>query len=403
VQPYGHAMPTPNLQRLAEEGVLFRRAFTSAPTCSPSRAALLTGKYAHEVGMLGLAHRGFTLNDYGEHLVHVLRPAGYTSVLAGMQHVAPEPERIGYDHVLTPASRHVEHVVPEATRFLRAAPAQPFFLDVGFTETHRVYPEPGPEDDPRYCLPPAPLPDNPETRKDMAAYRASVRILDRGIGTILDTLEETGLADNTLVICTTDHGLAFPHMKCTLTDHGLGVMLIMRGPGGFTGGRVVDALVSQLDLFPTICDLAGADRPAGLRGSSLLPLISGETDQLHDELFGEVTYHAAYEPQRSVRTERYKYIRRYGDHEARVPVNCDAGPSKSFLEANGWDDQPWEREQLFDLHFDPNECNNRIDDPRLADVLADLRSRLDRWMRETNDPLRHGPVPAPAHAVVDPA
>ncbi len=91
LQPYGHSVPTPHLQRLASEGVLFRQAFSAAPTCSPSRAALLTGQYAHQNGMLGLAHRGFSLNDYSRHLVHTLGSAGYQSVLAGLQHVAANP------------------------------------------------------------------------------------------------------------------------------------------------------------------------------------------------------------------------------------------------------------------------------------------------------------------------
>src|SRR5262245_4032488 len=97
IQPYGHAVPTPNLQRLAEEGVLFRQAFCVAPTCSPSRASLLTGQSAHSSGMLGLAHRGFRLNDYGQHLIHTLRQAGYHSTLIGMQHEAADPTWIGYD------------------------------------------------------------------------------------------------------------------------------------------------------------------------------------------------------------------------------------------------------------------------------------------------------------------
>src|SRR5580658_10425869 len=90
LQPYGQSVPTPNLQQLAQEGILFRKAFSAAPTCSPSRAALLTGLNPHSSGMLGLAHRGFSLNDYGQHIVHTLKPAGYTSVLAGLQHVAKE-------------------------------------------------------------------------------------------------------------------------------------------------------------------------------------------------------------------------------------------------------------------------------------------------------------------------
>src|SRR5215467_5443313 len=100
IQPYGHAIATPHLQRLAEQGVLFRQAFSAAPTCSPSRAALLTGQAPHSSGMLGLAHRGFALHDYHQHIVHTLRAAGYTSTLIGMQHVANDPTVIGYDRIV---------------------------------------------------------------------------------------------------------------------------------------------------------------------------------------------------------------------------------------------------------------------------------------------------------------
>ena len=143
------------------------------------------------------------------------------------------PPQIGYDRILD-GERSPEKVVSRTVDFLEHAPPQPFFLDVGFFVTHREFPEPGPDEDPRYCLPPAPMPDTPENRYDMAAYKASASILDNSIGAVLDVLDENGLAENTLVICTTDHGLAFPGMKCNLTDHGIGVMLIMRGPGGFT-------------------------------------------------------------------------------------------------------------------------------------------------------------------------
>src|SRR3982751_5285119 len=99
IQPYGHAIPTPRLQRLAEQGVLFRKAFCAAPTCSPSRASLLTGHCPHNNGMLGLAHRGFSLKDYGEHILHTLRTAEYRSSLIGIQHLARDPKLIGYDEI----------------------------------------------------------------------------------------------------------------------------------------------------------------------------------------------------------------------------------------------------------------------------------------------------------------
>src|SRR5205823_5639722 len=136
--------------------------------------------------------------------IHTLRAVGYTSTLIGMQHLAKDPQRIGYDHIVAVADAQTENVAPAAAGFLSRAPQHPFFLDVGFFETHRPFPSPGPDEDPRYCLPPPALPDTPDTRQDMAAYKASARILDWGIGVVLDALEANGLVENTLIICTTD-------------------------------------------------------------------------------------------------------------------------------------------------------------------------------------------------------
>src|SRR6059058_2532903 len=197
----------------------------------------------------------------------------------------------------------------------------------------------------------------------MGAFKASAWDLDQGVGAVLEALEANGLAGNTLVICTTDHGIAFPRMKGNLTDHGIGVMLIMRGPGGFTGGKVSDSLVSHIDLFPTICDLLNIDRPGWLQGNSILPLIRGETEHIHDAIFAEVTYHAAYEPQRAVRTQRWKYIRRFAERQRPVLANVDDSDSKDVWLAHGWGDDVLAPEQLYDLIFDPNEVDNRVADP----------------------------------------
>lgn len=403
LQPYGHSVPTPNLQRLASEGVLFRKAFSAAPTCSPSRAALLTGQCPHQNGMLGLAHRGFSLNDYSKHMLHTFRKAGYRSVLAGLQHIAVDPERIGYDTLLRPKDTHVASVAPAAVRFLDGKPSQPFFLDVGFFETHREYPEPTPADDPRYLQPPAPLPDTPATRRDMAGYRASARILDGGVGMVLDALERNGLAANTLVISTTDHGIAFPRMKCNLTDAGWGVSLIMRGPGLFSGGKVCDAMVSHLDVFPTLCELLGIDKPSWLEGRSILPVLRGEKKEVNDEVFAEVSYHASYEPVRAVRTHRYKYIRRYGQKTTPILPNCDDSPSKSLWLEYGWKQHELPHEELYDLVFDPAEQNNLAGSANTAASLREMQGRLDRWMKRTDDPLLTGAVAAPPGAKVNPA
>lgn len=398
LQPYGHAVPAPNLQRLASGGVLFRSAFNAAPTCSPSRASLLTGQCPHSNGMLGLAHRGFSLVDYKRHIAHTLRAAGYYSELIGLQHIAHDPAIIGYDKVQVFGGNHVEQVAPAAAAFLKGAPKTPFFIDVGFQETHREFRKPGPKEDPRFCLPPAPLPDTPETRADIAAFKATARALDDGIGVVLDALEASGLAGNTLVISTTDHGIAFPDMKCNLFDHGMGVSLIMRGPGAFSGGKVCDAMVSHIDLYPTICDMLDVERPKWLQGKSMMPLVSAGVKEINEEIFAEVNYHAAYEPKRAVRTKRWKYIRHYDGRKHPNLPNCDDGPSKSLWLANGWREQRVDAEQLYDLMFDPNETHNIAADPANAKVLAEMRGRLDRWMHATDDPLLKGQVKAPKGA-----
>ena len=403
-QPYGYQVPTPNIQRLADQGLLFRQAFSAAPTCSPSRAALLTGRWPHSNGMLGLAHRGFSLADPRQHMLHTLRDAGYWTAMVGEQHVSADPAELGYDVVADSESTRAHDVGPAAAALLRDRPPRPFFLSVGFFETHRDYFEPTSVRDALYSLPPANLPDTPVTRRDIAAFKASARVLDHGVGKVLSALDEADLADDTLVILTTDHGMPFPGAKSTLGDGGIGVLLIMRGPNGFHGGKVNDALVSQIDVFPTLCELAGIPRPPHLQGRSLLPLVRRETEEINDAIFAEVTYHAAYDPQRAIRTRRFKYVRRFGDRDLPVLPNIDDSPSKDLLLLHGLAERPRAREELYDLVFDPGEATNLVGDPDHADVHAELSGRLEAWMRETEDPLLDGDVPAPPGAELnDPA
>jgi arylsulfatase A-like enzyme len=350
--------------------------------------------------MLGLAHRGWSLNDYREHIVHPLRSARYSSVLIGEQHISEDPAVIGYDEMIEVDSHHAQDVAPITIEALQTA-SEPFFFSVGFFETHRQFRAPTSVRDSLYSLPPANLPDTPATRRDMAAFKASARSLDQGIGAVLNGLHDLDLTERTLIICTTDHGLAFPNAKATLYDRGTGVMLLMRGPGGFTGGKVYDAMVSHLDIYPTLCDIAGAERPDFLQGTSLLPLVTDQTDRIHDEIFTEVTFHAAYEPTRAIRTERWKYIRRFDDNRHPVLSNADDSASKEILVEAGWADQIVDTEQLYDLILDPNEVRNLAEEPGHAKVVEELRERLTSWMRETEDPLLDGPVPVPPGAVVN--
>ena len=418
IQPYGYAVPTPNLQRFAEGGMVFRKCFCGAPTCSASRAALLTGQCSHSAGQNGLVNRGFVMGDvapsdgpltvqgpsegaggYGHHMVQTLKPAGYYTALSGTQHIVRPRDvaMIGYDEVL----QIDNHPSPNeaAIEFLKRPHDRPFFLSVGFGQTHRAFPEP--EVDERYVRPPEPLPDTDQTRYDWAAFCTAAADLDRRMGSVFDTLDERGLADSTLVVCTTDHGVAFPRMKCNLYDSGIGVMLMMRGPGGFTGGKVTDAIVSHVDVFPTICDVAGIETPEWLEGVSLVPLADDPAAAVREEVFSEVTYHGVYEPMRCIRTNEFKYIRRFGDRKTVPLPNCDDSPSKTLWMEHGWANIPIDDEQLYNIIFDPNEQNNLVDCPAMKPVMDDLRARLEQWMRGTSDPLLDGPVPAPKGAQVN--
>lgn len=400
---YGAPVPTPNLERLARRGMLFNQAFSAAPTCSPSRAALLTGQLPHNAGMLGLAHRGFRLTDPARHLASFLRRLGYRTATTGVEHVSTRDQvgSLGFTDQLRPSGR-ADEIATAAVGFLDAhrqqRPDQPFFLSVGFTETHTVTSgsylfgyRPG-----TGLVAPAPtMPSTPGTRADMGSFAAAAEAADGAIGAVLDAVERAGWVDNTLVICTTDHGIPLPRMKCTLTDAGTGVLLVLAGPGGFTGGKVSDSLVSHLDVYPTIADLVGQPHPAWLQGVSLLPLAANPSTRVRSEVYGEVTYHAAYEPQRTIRTDRYRYVRRFSQRTRPVLPNTDDSASKRLWLEHGWADRPVPHEALYDTVFDPHEMVNLAGDPTVASILADLRARLEANMQTTDDPLLHGDVPPP--------
>jgi N-sulfoglucosamine sulfohydrolase len=414
LQPYGHPISTPHLQRFAEQGILYRQAFAVSPTCSPSRAALLTGRYPHQCGMNGLTSLpwNYQLNDPRQLLMHYLGALGYVTALAGVQHVTQSAvaQVRGQGFSLLLNEDNLGEDIPDlherAGRFIAQTPKdKPWFLSVGFDQTHRdsrqgeadsgrCFSQPDPYDpaaiDSRYCLPPPTIPDLPETRADMASFKEGARLLDQRIGHILAALDRSGSAGNTLVIITTDHGIAWPGMKCTLSDHGLGVNLMLRGPGGFAGGRVIDALVTHLDIFPTLCDLLSTPPPTWLEGKSLIPLTAETpTARIHEEIFAEQDWHEVPEPQRAIRTQRYKYIRRFDPIGPKIG-NCDEGPTKRVLESIGFFDRALGPELLFDLFLDPQEACNLAEHPAAAEILSRMRKALEAWMRRTRDPLISG-------------
>ena len=398
---YGSGVDTPNLNKLAEEGVIFTNFFCTAPQCSPSRASLLTGRYPHNNGLIGLTHRGFRLNANELLLPNLLAQAGYSTYLFGFQHESPNPYSLGYQKIFKAKSNSCLDVTPLVIDFLENNKLKkPFFMMIGFSETHRPFPQyEGPVDN----IEGFPyLPDVEDVRRDIASLNILVRRVDEKIGEILRSLDEADLRDDTLVVFTTDHGVAFPGAKATLFDPGIEISMIMRGPGGFEGGRKIEALLSNLDFAPTILDLCGIPIPTEMQGKSILPIIRGEAKRLHRQIFVEQTYHAAYDPIRGVRTDRYKYIRSFEKRPFWFPPNVDGGLSKEVARRFGYFNKPRPPEMLFDLESDPIERNNLVNDPEYTDILKRMRLLLEDWMRRTSDPLLKGYVPPHPNARVTP-
>ncbi len=425
IGPYGFDIDTPRLHQLADEGIRFRHAYCAGPTCSPSRAAVMTGQSPHANGMIGLAHRGFALDAYDRHLATYLSAHGFETVLAGEQHEASVEEMdrddaareiIGYDRVLEGDSVELDTIPQHERTAVDLASANataayvanwdrdddPFFLSLGLYNTHKPFPLEQDMIDPEDVRVPEPLPDVRPIREEMAAYHVLAAYVDECVGIVLDALDDSPAEDETLVVFTTDHGIPFPYMKCDLWDGGIGVALIARFPEGYRTGESEERLVSTMDLYPTSCDYLDVPIPDWVEGPSLMPLVRDEADAVREAVFSEVTYHAAYEPKRCVRTTRYKYIKRFDEAYPReVGPNTDDGPAKRFLIERGFLERHRPPEALYDLIHDPNERNNLIDDPAHQDVKTALASRLERWMIETDDPLLNGPVPKPAGAVAD--
>lgn len=407
ISPHGYGLKSPNLHRLAKQGVLFRNNFCVAPGSSASRASLLTGTYPHQNGMLGLIHRGFSLRNYKMHLLHSLHKLGYESALAGVQYIAMAKgekaawERIGYSKCIS----DIEDAHIEAKKYLKeqSKKERPFFLSLGFLENLREFPRINKKVcDPRYCLPPAVVPDNNITRNDMAAYATSLFQFDTKLGYVLDAVEEYGLSENTLIICTTTNGLSLPNMKCSLYDEGVGSFLIAKGPQGFSGGKVIDAMTSHLDIFPTLCELLGMEEPHKLEGKSLLSLVNGQVSKLHQELYFQINYHASAEPTRAIRTERFKYIKRFSVENNIPAANCDDSITKTLFIDSGWHTTKPDNEALYDLLLDPMEKNNLIGLEPFNNVYHELKTKLQDWMLNKRDPLIFGYLNPPRGTKVNP-
>jgi arylsulfatase A-like enzyme len=351
---------------------------------------------------------GWNLRDSVGTLPESLRDAGYETHVSGIQHLGPDPHALGYDHVGTDASG-AKRVADAVESFIsgRDEEGTPFFVSAGFSEPHRLGSDEGrgfdasryDSSDPASVDVPSYLPDVPVIREELAGLEGMVEYADEAIGSILGTLDEENLREDTLVIFTTDHGVAMPRAKGMCYDPGLETAFVAHYPGVFDGGRELDALLSNVDLMPTLLDLIGVDPPHEPDGRSFLSLVaSGEYNQ-RDRIFAEMTYHDKYNPVRAVRTDRYKYVQNFDDlPEVYLPLDILQGPSGRELFERYYSD-PRPEEELYDLKADPDEQTNLIDDAEYADVADRLRNEVDDWMTATDDPLLDGDVPVPKEHV----
>jgi len=400
---YGTPVQTPNLERMAAEGVVLENHFSTGSVCSPSRGSILTGCYPHTHGLMGLVHRGWALSTHVcPPLPELMHNVGYQTHLFGFQHEHWDPFRLGYREVHRPEGGiFCEQVVPIFTDWLRShrPSEQPFLAAIGYTETHRLGLKPShfrrdlyePADPDEVAVPPF-LPDVREVRAELAEFYGAVKHVDRMVGEVLDALDELGLSEDTLLIFTSDHGASFMHSKATLYDGGTKVACLFRWRGALPEGHRSAALTSHADIVPTIFDLLDLTVPEHVEGRGFARALRGESQQGRPYVFAEKNYTNYFDPARMVRSHSYKYIRkglRTCIFDFVIP-ELELCPSSfrgnqavfEFYSARRC------REELYDLHADPGELHNLARDPRHSEALAELRQALDTHMVETDDPFR---------------
>ena len=451
---YGNdAMKTPNLDRLAESGTLFRYAFCTTASCSASRSVILTGLHNHANGQYGHQHafHKFSAFDDVVSLPLYLAAVGYRTARCGKYHVAPDAV-FRFEHVLRPPPRDPVAMAERCRDLIESDDERPFFLYFCTYDPHRgggfAEELPGKPDrfgNPKRSEPardgsakttyelddvvvPPFLPDTPVCRAELAQYYESCARVDRGVGRLVRILQESGRWDDTLVMFVSDHGIAMPGAKTTVYEGGLRSPCLVRDPYVATPVSESSAMVSWVDITPTILDFAGAlddagrvrsevleaavaargrpadaqngrTKPGSFHGRSFLDLLREEPREGWDVVYASHTFHEIqmYYPMRVVRERRYKLIWNIA-HPLPFPFASDlwAAPTWQAQWALGRD-APFGRWtvggyierpefELFDLLEDPWEGNNLAGDAAHADTLERLKSELRAFQRRVGDP-----------------
>ncbi|MFO0928622.1 MAG: sulfatase [Gemmataceae bacterium] len=403
------AAKTPNLDALARRGVRFSHAFAAVASCSPSRSTLYTGLHTHTNGQYGLAHaeHNFHTRTNVRSLPAYLRPAGYRTGIIGKTHVIPASV-YDWDEEIRASGRNGAQMAKQAAKFIAGCGDKPFCLVLGYTDPHRAArgfandpPYPGltaQKFDPKDMPVPPFLPDTPAVRADLADYYQSVNRLDQGVGKLLDVLRQTGHDKDTLVLFLSDNGMPFPGAKTTVYDAGLRLPLIVYRPDAGRQGVVNQAMVSWVDILPTMLDYAGVARPKTLQGRSFLPVLAEDEPKGWDEVYGSHTFHEVtmYYPMRTVRTRKYRFIVNFA-HSLYFPSASDLYHSPTWQDiVKRADDRMGQRtvkaflmrpaEELYDVTADPAEVKNLAGDPAHAATLETLRKKLRDWQVQTRDP-----------------
>lgn len=392
---YGDALArTPNIDRLAAEGVRFTNAFATSGVCSPSRAALITGTWATSIG------------------AHHMR-----SIVGGYQPVPPPDVKTFAEHLraagyytssLNKLDYQFSGVVSDAPRtnwdewngdWRGRAPGQPFFAYVTLLDSHesQLFGDAPTETDPATVTVPPYLPDTPRVRRDLARYYDVVAIVDAKVGALLTRLEEEGIADETVVVFLSDNGRGLPREKRTVYDGGIHMPLIVRWPGHVAPGSVRDDLVSFIDLAPTMLALAGVERPASMPGRVFL----GDASEPEPEfVFAQADRHdEATDRIRAVRDRRFKYLRNHMPEKPygqRIAFRELLGTMQEILRLHDegtlappadWYFRPPPKplEELYDTAVDPYELVNLAGRPEHQARLERMRAAHDAWVVASGD------------------
>ncbi|MEQ1850809.1 MAG: sulfatase [Chthoniobacteraceae bacterium] len=396
-QAYGSTeVRTPNMAKLAEEGLKFTHAFVASPACGPSRTAMLTGLWS--------ARNGAEANHQAKRpevpsLPTVLRGIGYEVVSIGKVAHNTWAKFYDFDTVIGPPVGISDTV--EVARFLSERKStKPLCLFVGTRHPHVPWSEESTYDSAKVTIPPAHV-DTPITREERAKYLTDITNSDTLLGEVR-TLAREKVTGDTLFIYTADHGGQWPFAKWNLYDAGIRIPLIIAWPGKLKPATTSDAMVCWPDLLPTFIELGGGKVPDGIDGKSFAGILRGATATHRDRVFSTHTGDGDMNvyPIRSVRTRDWKYIRNlHPEFQHQSHISRSTGPSglvywKTWLAAAEKDPAAAATvqrfttrpaEELYDLTADPNELHNLAADPKNAERLATMRADLDAWMKQQGD------------------